>query len=112
MPPGMIGNPSAFEKCTEGEFKINQCPSGAQIGVAVVTIADPLDSMEAVPLLNMVPARGEPARFGFKDHGAVGFLDASIRTGGDYGVTISSNNITQTAAFLSAQITTWGWPGD
>ncbi len=112
MPPGMVGNPSAFAKCTEDEFKINQCPVGAQIGVAVVTVADPLDSQEAVPLFNMVPARGEPARFGFKDQGAVGFLDVSVRTGGDYGVTISANNITQTAAFLSAQITTWGWPGD
>jgi hypothetical protein len=112
MPPGMLADPSAFAKCTEGEFKLEKCPAGSQIGVALVTIAVPLDSQETVPLFNMVPARGEPARFGFDDFGTVAFFDASVRTGGDYGVTISSNNITQTAAFLSIQITTWGWPGD
>jgi hypothetical protein len=112
MPPGMVGDPSAFAKCTEGEFKILKCPASAQIGVVVVTVADPLDSMEAVPLFNMVPARGEPARFGFNDMGSPVFFDISVRTGGDYGLTVSSNNITQTAAFLSAQFTVWGWPGD
>lgn len=112
LPPGMVGNPSPFEQCTEGEFKLKKCPLGAQVGVAVVTVAKPLSATESVPVFNMVPARGEPARFGFKDNGAAAFLDASVRTGGDYGVTVSANNITQTAAFLSSQITIWGWPGD
>jgi hypothetical protein len=112
LPPGLVGDPSVFPHCTEGQFKINKCPLGSQLGVAVVTVSDPLFSTESVPVFNMVPARGEPGRFGFKDHGAVGFLDVSVRTGKDYGVTASANNITQTAAFLSAQVSIWGWPGD
>ncbi len=60
----------------------------------------------------MVPAVGEPARFGFSDGGIPVFLDTAVRTGNDYGVTVSSNNITQTATFLSAQVAIWGWPGD
>ncbi len=38
-------------------------------------------------------------------------LDTSVRTGGDYGVTVSVNNITQLASFLSSQVTFWGVPG-
>ena len=112
LPSGLIGNPSPFPQCTEGQFKIEQCPTGAQLGVAVVTVANPLFNTEAIPVFNMVPARGEPARFGFNDEGHAVFIDTSVRTGGDYGVTAGVNNITQTGAFLSSQVTLWGWPGD
>ncbi len=112
LPAGLIGNPSPFEQCTEGEFVTKHCPLGSQVGVAVVTIAKPLQDTEAVPVFNMVPSRGEPARFGFRDTGVDTLLDTSIRAGGDYGVTVEVNNITQTAAYLSSQVTLWGWPAD
>jgi hypothetical protein len=112
LPPGLIGNPSPFPQCPEGLFEIEACPLGAQVGVAVVTLANPLHYTATVPLFNMVPARGEPARFGFDDSGVPVFLDTSVRTGGDYGVTVNVNDITQTATFLSSEVTFWGWPGD
>jgi hypothetical protein len=40
------------------------------------------------------------------------FLDTSVRTGGDYGVTVSVDNIPQTAAFMVNKLTFWGVPGD
>jgi hypothetical protein len=67
-----------------------------------------------VPLFNLKPGVGEPARFGF----FVGILnlpvviDTAVRSGGDYGVTVSSNGITQIAALLSSEVTVWGVPGD
>jgi hypothetical protein len=112
QPPGLVGDPSPFPQCTEGAFEHKQCPLGAQLGVAVVTIDNPLPGTETLPVFNMVPATGEPARFGFYDHGNPVFIDTSVRTGRDYGITASANNITQTASFLSAQVTLWGWPGD
>jgi hypothetical protein len=112
LPPGLVGDPSPFPQCPEGQFQIEKCPLGAQVGVAVVTVANPLHSAATVPLFNMVPARGEPARFGFDDAGVPVFLDTSVRTGEGYGVRVSVNNITQTAAFLSSELTFWGWPGD
>ncbi len=112
LPPGLIGNPTPFAQCTEGQFKLEKCPIGAQVGVAVVTVAGPLWKTEAVPVFNMVPATGEPARFGFDDENDAVFLDTSIRTGGDYGVTVSVNDITQVGKLLSSQVTLWGWPGD
>jgi hypothetical protein len=112
LPPGFVGNPSPFEQCTEGQFEIEKCPLGAQIGAAGVTVANPLHYTASVPVFNMVPARGEPARFGFNDSGVPVFIDFSVRTGENYGVVASVDNITQTAAFLASETSLWGWPGD
>ncbi len=112
LPPGLVGDPSPFPQCTETQFELEKCRVGAQVGVAVVTVANPLFATLVRPVLNMVPATGEPARFGFYVNGIAVFVDTSVRTGQDYGVTASANDITQTGALLSAQIAFWGWPGD
>jgi hypothetical protein len=112
LPPGLIGNPSPFPQCKEEEFKLERCPLGSQVGVAVVTVAKPLHDTISVPVFNMVPATGEPARFGFFDTPIPVFIDTSIRTGENYGVVASVNNLTQIGAAISAQVSFWGWPGD
>ena len=122
LPPGLIGNPSAIPRCTVVQFfsqngSENQCPSQTAIGVAVVSVREPglVGALTfTVPLFNIEPRVGEPARFGFYVIGgnAPVFIDTAIRTGGDYGVTASVSNITQTAAFLSSSVTFWGVPGD
>ncbi len=67
---------------------------------------------EPVPLFNLVPSVGEPARFGFVVDSVPAVLDTSVRTGGDYGVVASASNIPQSVAFEAAQVTFWGVPGD
>ena len=122
-PPGLIGNPNAFPQCTDGQFfastggVANLCPPQSAVGVATVTINEPSVTGVAeitVPLFNLQPGVGEPARFGFNvvQGNAPVVIDTAVRTGGDYGVTVSVQNITQTAAFLSSQVTVWGVPGD
>jgi hypothetical protein len=126
LPAGFIGNPTPFAQCTDAQFAkrppvelpviINECPASSAIGVATVTINEPTVLHFATitaPIFNMVPRRGEPARFGFKASGIFPvFLDASIRSGSDYGVTVSSRGITQIAWALGAKLTFWGVPGD
>lgn len=124
LPPGQIGNATALPQCGDQEFahvktggQINSCPSSTAIGVAVVTVSATNSNLEetfAVPIFNLTPAYGEPARFGFEVLRNPVILDTSVRSGPgeDYGVTVSTNNITQVASFISATATFWGVPGD
>jgi hypothetical protein len=125
LPTGLVGNPTPFSQCTEGEFEervligdaANSCPPQSAIGVATVTFQLPPAVVglqtSKVPIFNMTPLPGEPARFGFEVEGIVPvFLDTSVRTGGDYGVTVSANNIIQLDNLLSVKLTFWGVPGD
>jgi hypothetical protein len=119
-PAGLIGNPTPFAQCTDTEFSkvangVNECPAQTAVGVVNVTVNEPVIGgviTFVVPFFNLKPAVGEPARFGFEVEGSPVAIDTSIRTGGDYGVTVSANNITQTAAFVSSKFIVWGVPGD
>ncbi|HEY2141525.1 MAG TPA: hypothetical protein VGG98_05640 [Solirubrobacteraceae bacterium] len=123
LPPGLIGNPTPFPQCPLVKFLgaaedgQNNCADNTVVGVASVTAtfpvgnAEPVETIE-VPLFALVPTVGEPARFGFDVAGVSVFLDTSLRTGGDYGVTVSIDNITQISGFVSSRVTFWGVPGD
>ena len=122
-PPGLVGNPTAFAQCTDQQFVLvveggqetTRCPLGSVIGVAVVTLDEPATfGMETStrPLFNLVPHAGEPARFGFYAGPVPVSVDTSVRTGGDYGVTVSSHNISEIPGLLRSSITLWGVPGD
>jgi hypothetical protein len=123
LPPGLIGNPTPFPQCPLSKFVANAgesknfCPDDTAIGVASTTLAlKPLFSewllTPEVPLFNLVPSVGEPARFGFYLESVPVYLDTSVRTGGDYGVTVTVPNISQVAGFVSSRVTFWGVPGD
>ncbi len=124
-PPGLVGNPTPLAQCTAAQFSDfggheneNDCPLDSVVGVASVTVNTTKYLFEqatfTVPLFNLVPRVGEPARFGFVIPIAETsvYIDTSVRTGSDYGITVNVNNITQTAAFMSSEVTVWGVPGD
>ena len=123
LPPGLIGNPTPIPRCTIGQFlasveesfePVPSCSSQTAVGVARVFLNEPPRTLHhfSVPLFELEPAVGEPARFGFRILSTPIILDTSVRTGSDYGVTVSASNITQTVGFLSEQVTFWGVPGD
>jgi hypothetical protein len=128
LPPGLVGDTQALSRCHLAAFLTfteagNQggdaCPAEAAIGVATVDLNEPVTTgfiTFVVPVFNLEPAFGEPARFGFYvpiAHLPV-LLDTSVRSGAgeDYGVTVSSLNTTQTAGLLATTVTLWGTPGD
>jgi hypothetical protein len=124
LPAGLVGNATAVAQCTAAEFDeggvtgVNGCPASTAIGVVTPTAIIPENPLGkgpitmSVPLFNLAPSEGEPARFGFDVLGVRATMDTSVRTGEDYGVTVRVNNITQAGGFMRVQATFWGVPGD
>jgi hypothetical protein len=86
------------------------------VGVAVATINEPVSlglATFTVPVYNLEPSAGEPARFGFAPDGRENpvYIDARVRTGSDYGITGEVHTVTQSIAFISNVVTFWGVPG-
>ncbi len=118
LPPGLVGNATAVAQCRESDFSqfgasfSNLCPADTAVGVASVNVYTNLLQTYTVPLFNLTPGPGEPARFGFEVARSPVIIDTGVRSGRDYGVVASSSNITQLAGFLSTQLAFWGVPGD
>ena len=122
LPSGLVGDATLLPRCSDLDFSNlaqggfeNLCPAETVVGVATVTVFEPTVLGLAtlpMPVFNLVPGQGEPARFGFEVHGAAVTLDTSLRTGSDYGINVSLNNITQLLSLISSTITLWGVPGD
>jgi hypothetical protein len=118
LPPGLVGNPTPIAQCTLGEFfhvPDPTCPAASVLGVAITTFSEPnllgIES-DAVPVFNLEPQEGEPARFGYLvTPEAPVFIDAAVRSGEDYGIMGNVNQITQTAALISSEVVLWGTPG-
>jgi hypothetical protein len=81
LPPGLTVNPQATAQCTQAEFdtpvpptELPGCPASSQVGEERLTLkviasgaeVAPIPFVTQVPLYNMVPDFGEPAKFGFK----------------------------------------------
>jgi hypothetical protein len=126
LPPGFVGNPTPFPQCKLADFLTERCPLGTVVGVSRFGLRFPIPGFESdgiavfkhlltavrVPLYNLEPAVGEPARFGFIFQKTPVLLTTSVRTGSDYGVTVTVKNITQAIEFLWNEVTFWGVPGD
>ena len=109
LPPGLVGNPNVATQCSMANFfalvlETNLCPPSSVVGVATVIAHEPLANVitKTVPVFNLVPAQGEPARFGFEVIGKIPVvIDTSVRSGGDYGVDVTVKDATETAGLLS-----------
>ena len=121
LPPGLVADASAAPKCAGVDFgafdekDVNSCPDDTAVGVAAVTFNDPITigyTTFVVPVFNLAPAPGQPAQFGFSaDHVPI-VLNTSIRTGGNYGATITVAETSQAIQVLGSRVTIWGAPGD
>lgn len=72
LPPGLVGNPLATPTCTEVQLNADACPTTSDVGDVSNEISlTVLPPLPAVPftvsgdVYNVVPRKGEPARFGF-----------------------------------------------
>jgi hypothetical protein len=108
LPPGLILDPGAVPRCSAVQFTGGGCPDSAAVGVAVVSAAGKVDP---VAVYDLIPAPGEPARLGFALEGVPVLADVTVRTGGDYGMTVSVRDIPRMEVD-SLKLTLWGVPFD
>ncbi len=125
LPSGQVGNATAMPQCSMEDFLshdqnsgsplfLNMCPAESALGVAAVTFNVPGTvgyMREAVPVFNLPPAFGEPARFGFMPGGDPVVIDTSLDPD-THKIIASVRNTTQVAQFLSSTLSLWGYPSD
>jgi hypothetical protein len=112
LPPGLIGNPGAVAQCTRDELNAHYqtgCPNASQIGEIFIGFGGGAYFTER--LYNMVPPPGKPAEFAFNLVGVDTFIDSTVRSGNDYGITVHSNNTPQ-RKIMKVVATIWGVPSD
>ena len=92
LPVGLSVNPGATERCPLATFEAGAagCPPGSQVGESFVTVSllgvpvPPAKPLSQVPVYNVVPKFGEPARFGLELAENEVFLEADVEWAGDY----------------------------
>jgi hypothetical protein len=119
LPPGLVGDPSATPQCTLEQFRAETvknlvgvtetCPSSTQIGILELHFGDTRFWPE---VYNLVPQHGYPAEFGFRVLGSPVVLVPRVRTGGDYGITATFENVPDGFAMTYGRLTFWGAPDD
>ncbi|HXS46431.1 MAG TPA: hypothetical protein VN756_03100, partial [Solirubrobacterales bacterium] len=120
FPAGLAGTATPATPCpmatflTTTEF-VNKCPKESAVGVASVTFMERLVfpfTRLAVPIFNLPPQHGEPARLGFLVAGDPVLISTSADPENDNRIMGEVRNVTQLVEFLSSTISLWGVPGD
>ena len=113
LPPGLYGDPQLVPRCSTGEFLGGECPVDSQVGVVHLKLDGPF-GVGQVPLFNLEPVHPEKeiARFGLMPSFPPVFIDVSLRTAGDYGVSATVHGGPSPTALLDAATTVWGNPAD
>jgi hypothetical protein len=122
LPPGLVGNPTAVERCTGQQFNTqlgveaaNECPDSSAVGLAVIQQLEGVTGSggaAATPIYNLVPPKGMPAQFGFRVLDAPFYINTKVRSDGDYGITAYLENVTEAQRATASRVTIWGTPWD
>ncbi|HEX5713953.1 MAG TPA: hypothetical protein VFX85_11620 [Solirubrobacterales bacterium] len=115
LPEGFFGNTLGLPSCSSAELTNLICPVDAQVGVValrLIKIGVPGESANT-PVFNLIPERGEVAKFGFRVDGAANaFVSAGLRADGEYVIRTASINVFDGWPLLGVDMTIWGVPAD
>ncbi|HXR30808.1 MAG TPA: hypothetical protein VN752_06675, partial [Solirubrobacterales bacterium] len=123
LPPGLVGNPTAYPTCAQSQISSGQgilCPAESQVGAIRLkffeggsgSFDDEVKISQPLPVYNMNRPQGFPALFAFSAVGVIVYVYPKLRTGEDYGLTVLSKNSPQTLPLKGIEFTFWGVPGD
>jgi hypothetical protein len=112
LPVGFLGDATIMPRCTRSDLMNNRCPGDSQVGILAAGWTEA--GYNHYTLFNMVPPPGVPVEFGVHEE-TIGFniyIDANVRTGGDYGVTGVSLDTTSAVNLKRVKVELWGEPAD
>lgn len=117
LPPGLIGSLVNIPRCPRLALESSsifeqKCPADAQVGtLAFDTMLSGSLVKVTVPIFNLEHPPGVVGELGAFANTPV-FMGVGIRTGGDYGVTVSLRNLPQIAPVFGESLSLWGVPAD
>lgn len=117
LPPGIVGNPEAFPKCTVEQLGVttqtSECPLDSQVGSTDYLVSGVATGTFAnQPVYNMPAPGGDVvARFGFFAGEAPIFLNVRLDSE-TQSLIATVENASSTAELIASKFTLWGVPGD
>jgi len=126
LPPGFTANPQNFPKCpgpiaASGSASKTECPLNTAVGIVEVSLPQdgrinsgtanydveyaPTALLRSGPLWNVDPDRGLPAELAFRINGNPYFLEAHLRSDGDYGLSVGSKKVSREYPINGALVT-------
>jgi hypothetical protein len=117
-PVGFVGNTVGVPRCSMAkvaELFFSPCPRDSMVGMATIMVQlqrGNFDVPITSPIYNIAPAPGEPAAFAFDPVVFPVRLDTSVKSDGNYGVTVTAPDVTEGAELVYSAITIWGVPAD
>ena len=114
LPPGMIGNPQNFPRCSVAQFgerpSENECPQDAQVGVSELLLGPPTSGTVLEPVYNMYSPGGDVvARFGLFAGPYPVVIDVRVDPI-DYSLVAAVEGAPAAAALIGSSTTLWGVP--
>jgi hypothetical protein len=119
---GLIGSQNAVPKCSTADFNTRvegrpSCPDASAVGIVAVkaeftVLPAGLDEYLHVPVYNLTPGPGEPARLGFVALNVPVVIDVSVSSEPPYNLVAHVLNIPQSILFYGSRFTIWGNPAD
>ncbi|HEY8814944.1 MAG TPA: hypothetical protein VIP57_07560, partial [Candidatus Dormibacteraeota bacterium] len=122
QPAGFIGDTTAVPRCSDLDFALSvpahfgfalatQCPDKTVVGITAAAILTK-EVWFTVPMYNLVPPPGVPARIGFVVEGVPVTFDVGVKGSGEYNVVASLTDNSQAVKFFAAVSQLWGDPSD
>lgn len=114
LPPGMIGSMVDIPHCPAEAFESSSlffqgCPAGTQVGT--LSLDTNLVDL-TLPMLNLEPPPGAAAQLGVFAVISPISMGVSVRTGGDYGLSVAMHDLPESLQVFGGSLKLWGVPAD
>jgi hypothetical protein len=119
LPAGQAIVPGNVARCNSVQLANSEvtsarplCPPASQVGTILLhaNLLDAANTIGPIPVFNMVPPPGAPARFGFNAFGTIVTFDGDVDSAGDYGGIATFRDVSEGLDIVSSELTFWGVP--